>query len=700
MPGKLSDRLARASKRLFVGREAQCRLFEGVIDAEDPPFNILHIFGPGGIGKTSLLYEFQHLCREKKVPYTYLDARSFDADPQSFKKALAEAMDVGKADSLAEVLNTAGFRVYMIDTFELMGSLEQWLFSDFFTQLPERAVVVLAGRFPLATTWSNHPGWRSLIRAVSLRNLSSEACRKYLEDAGMPATSHQAVIDFTHGHPLALSLIAESFQQSHEAGFSGELSADSIKVLMDRFVMEAPGPEHRLALEASALVNNLTESLLAALIDTDDARNVFEWLRNLSFMESGARGIFPHDLARDVLNRELRWRNPEHHKLLHERARAFYNKGLEEGTPEGQRLILTDYIFLHRDNPIVQPFFQQLQAQWHDRESVVSSDLYSPNDEEAVVEIVESYEGKEAAVQARHWLKKQPENIVIYRGEAGRVIGFLFLLALEDVDPCGGKIDPVVHACQSYLKKEAPLRPGEKGTLFRFWMDAESHQQLSRVQSHIFVHMVRHYLTTTGLAFSFLPISYPDFWGKIFSYADLQRIPALDFESNAIPFGIFGHDWRRRPPAAWLDLLASRETSSKVDLSAEEMPEQRRIIVLNEEAFEEATRDALRAYTRPHSLKKNPLLSSRIVADQVEPDAGDDKRIEVLMALLTECIDALKNNPREEKAHRAVDRTYVRPAPSQEIAAELLNLPYSTFRRHLTRGVREITSMLWEREIG
>jgi hypothetical protein len=48
---------------------------------------------------------------------------------------------------------------------------------------------------------------------------------------------------------------------------------------------------------------------------------------------------------------------------------------------------------------------------------------------------------------------------------------------------------------------------------------------------------------------------------------------------------------------------------------------------------------------------------------------------------------------------RAVERTYLRPAPNQEAAAELLGLPFSTYRRHLTQGVSRLVAHLWELEI-
>ena len=39
-------------------------------------------------------------------------------------------------------------------------------------------------------------------------------------------------------------------------------------------------------------------------------------------------------------------------------------------------------------------------------------------------------------------------------------------------------------------------------------------------------------------------------------------------------------------------------------------------------------------------------------------------------------------------------------APSQEAAAEVLDLPFSTYRRHLAKAVDELTDVLWSVEIG
>jgi hypothetical protein len=61
---------------------------------------------------------------------------------------------------------------------------------------------------------------------------------------------------------------------------------------------------------------------------------------------------------------------------------------------------------------------------------------------------------------------------------------------------------------------------------------------------------------------------------------------------------------------------------------------------------------------------------------------------------------SLQASPREAKSYRALHRTYLDPAPSQERAAELLGLPFSTYRRHLKGGMTRVVEILWQREIG
>ena len=57
---RLADRLAAASRQRFVGRQAELALFRSALLASEPLFGLLHLYGPGGIGKTALLAEYAH----------------------------------------------------------------------------------------------------------------------------------------------------------------------------------------------------------------------------------------------------------------------------------------------------------------------------------------------------------------------------------------------------------------------------------------------------------------------------------------------------------------------------------------------------------------------------------------------------------------------------------------------------------------
>jgi hypothetical protein len=150
-------------------------------------------------------------------------------------------------------------------------------------------------------------------------------------------------------------------------------------------------------------------------------------------------------------------------------------------------------------------------------------------------------------------------------------------------------------------------------------------------------------------------------------------------------------------PARWLSILADKE----VGIPIENKPAPAEpVIVLSAAEFSGAVRQALGDFTRPSLLTSNPLVRSRLVTERVDSDSGSVDRVEALRALLKEFASKLQSNPRDEKLYRALDHTYFHPAPTQEIAAEQLDLPFSTYRRHLTAGIQRLTEMLWQQEIG
>ncbi|BAY30058.1 hypothetical protein NIES2107_19020 [Nostoc carneum NIES-2107] len=689
----LSERLAWERNRKFVGREQEISIFQKALISSELPFNILHIFGPGGVGKTSLMLQLQGLCNQLKISSLHIEARNLEATPESVLSVLSSSMGLLEGNSPLEKLAANEERqVIFIDTYENISSLDAWLQSEFLPNLSLETLVVLAGRNPLSETWHSDPGWQALIHALPLRNLSPEESLTYLQKKDIPANHHQGILNFTYGYPLALSLVADVLAQGQEISFQAETAPDIIKTLLERFIKEVPTPAHRMALQACAVVRLTTEALLTQILQLPDTHNLFEWLRGLSFIETGQLGLFPHDLAREVLIADLRWRNPDFYTQLHHQARSYYSKRLGQTQGVEKHRVLFDYIFLHRDNPAIRPRFT-----WGEQSGLLTDSLQE-SDHETILEIIATNEGEESARIAAHWLQRQPQNVLVFRDSQPTPAGFAIMVALHEATSEDMNIDPGAIAAWQYLQNHAPLRPQEGATIFRFWMARDTYQSVSPIQSLIFVNFVQYFQKTPGLAFTFLPCAEPEAWAPMLTYFDLARSPAADFTVGGRNYGVYSHDWRIVSPIAWQELLAQREIAA-AEVVAATTPPSRNLLVLSQSGFMEAVQDALRNFTRADTLHQNPLLRSRLVEEQIAESGSVPKRVAALQTLLKQAAESLQSSPRDEKLYRVIHRTYLQPAPTQETAAELLDLPFSTYRRHLKAGMTRIAEILWQREI-
>jgi energy-coupling factor transporter ATP-binding protein EcfA2 len=692
MAVRLADRLSAARQGRFVGRATELELFYSALNAAELPFCVLYIYGPGGIGKTTLLQQFGRLCQSTQVPLIALDGRNLEPSPDAFIHSLRLALDVPLSDAPLQALAAQTSRhVIVIDTYEKLSPLDAWLREEFLPQLPEQALVVIAGRNPPSMVWRCDPGWQALLQIIPLRNLSLTESQTYLEQHAVPTEQHQDVLNFTHGHPLALSLVADVFAQRQDLRFQPSATPDVIKALLEHFVQKVPGPAHRAALEACAMVHLMTEPLLATMMGMPDVHELFDWLRGLSFIEAGRRGLFPHDLAREALIADLRWRHPDWYAELHRRARAYYSQSFQHGGPHEQQRILFDYVFLHRENPVLRPFFE-----WQEHGGLLATTAQR-QEWPALIEMVARHEGPESARWATFWFERQPHNVIVIRNNEQQPVGLVLRLALHEATAAELEADPATAACRRYLQAHAPLRGGEAATFFRFWLARDTYQAVSAIQSLFGVLAAQHYLTMPGLAFTFTPCADPKFWELVLTYIDLVRLPEADFTVGERQYGIYGHDWRTVPPLAWLSLLTERE--SQVTPMTQRPAASSPLIVLNEATFAAAVRDLLQHFAHPELLHTNPLLKSRLVVEMTGPHADTAARIAALQALIKTTVETLQAAPREAKCYRALYHTYLHPAATQEQAAELLDLPFSTFRRHLKVGVAHVIEQLWWREL-
>jgi hypothetical protein len=692
MSSRIADLLNKARSASFIGREKELALFDKLDEKTNDPVFLLYYYGTAGQGKTVLLKRLRDLCDQRNYLNINLNGRDFTPQPAVFLEAMQNQLpDCGNEDFFESLAALQKRVVLFLDSYERFSPIDDWLRQDFLPKLPDNVCTVIASRRPPSPAFLSDPGWQMLMRTMQLRNFHPDESKAFLRRRNIPADKVPAILDFTHGHPLALSVVADIYEQQPDQNFRPEESPDILRTLLDRFIQEVPSANHRRTLEICALSHLTTESLLAKVLDVQQADHFFDWLRGLSFIDSGKYGLSPHDLVREAIVADLRWRHPDRFIELHEKIGAYYKKRLKEVSGEMQRAILFDLVFLHRTNPVVRPFFNwETGSHW--------MDFIKPDDIPRLTEMVVRFEGQNSAAHFEYWVQHPAAETWVWRDHEKNPAAFVLRIDMHKITDPKSIPDPAVIKIMRYRDQHLNLRSGEQFPVFRFWMAQETYQGVSALQSSVFLAIVQYYFTP-GVAVHLINMAQPKFWEAVFNYADLHHVPELDFMNNETPMGFYTHDWRKRPPVAWLELLGKREIGASAGMNAPLETPGIQLLVLSEASFADAVNDALRSWHSGQDLEKNPLLSSRFIINSTGTEATEHERIQALKSKIATAIKDIEGSPLDSKYHRVLYRTFINPVGSQEKTADFLNMSFSTYRRYLKSGMEKVIERLWREEI-
>lgn len=663
----LADRVAAAQRDLFVGRERELALFGDALAAPEPPFAVLAITGPGGVGKSTLLRQFAHLAARNGARPIVIDGHAVDPTPAAFLEA------AGRGTTHRERT------VVLVDHWERLQDLEGWLFTSFAPALPASALLVVAGRIAPSSALESDGAWSPLVRHIRLGNLDRDDAETLLARRGLPPAFREHAVRLSHGHPLALGLLAD-LGRDRDVDLSPGL--DSMPELVARllrvFVAGVPSERHLSALEVCAHVRVTTEPLLASVLGEEDARMTFAWLRGLSFIEAGPEGLAPHDLARDALDADLFWRNRKQYAELHHRVRGHIVQQIASRRGDDQVAAVFDFFYLHRRSEIGRMLFS-----WRFGAGVQHR-LAGPRDLDAIETLIHHYEGPVSAAIARYWMQRQPGAFRVFLDPQGDVMGVFAELILPGIDAAAREADPILDRIYRYCRAHGGLDDGSVLAVGRFFVIDGAYQEVSPQMDVIEAVSFLDWVGIPGLHWAFVVATRPDYWDARLAYIDLPRRPDLDTDLDGRTYAVYGHDWRAFPPGPWLDFMEARELGEPVGPSPIAVPG------ITEDEFRAAVKRALRDFTRPDLLASNPLAGRPFVA--ARGGAGDAA---ALATCIRDAIDLLGSHPRDERLQRVLVRTFVTPAPTQEAAAELLDLPFSTYRRYLATGIDRVGAILW-----
>ncbi|MER8223524.1 ATP-binding protein [Streptomyces sp. NPDC094143] len=653
-----------AGDRTFVGRRAELGLLRDALGGRPGAPCVLYVHGPGGIGKSALMRRFADEARAVGRLVVEVDGRTVPDTPEAFEKAAAAAAHAPGA-------------LLLIDTFEYCRNLETWLREEFLPALPADVLVAVAGRHAPDPTWAADPVWADLLKVVRLEALSADEAVALLDEQGIEPARQQSLVTFAAGHPLALVLAAHA---ARGGGAGPETSGqwnpgpEVIGSLLRQVLGDLPSLRHRRALEVSAQAHLTTESLLRAVIG-DTAAEVFAWLREQPFMDHCSAGLFPHDVVREALAADLRWRDPDGFDQLF---RDLHGHLIDQvGSASADRLLgaVGSLQFLYRG--------EGHMAQTHGWYSpgLVEDHPYDPSAEAEVLALVDRAEGPESAAIARYWLRSLPHDFRVQRlrgsGATTAVSAWLRMQPFQ-----GRGHDPVADAAWEHVRAHGTAQPGEHIAVSRFNIHPQHYQRPSPVMDLMLWRMLGELLRGTPPAWSFILLRDDGFWNAHMEYCDMAPLSRTVTVGQAA-YRLFAHDWRDVPPAAWLAHKQQALLSgSGPDRTTAAAP------FTSRTDFATAVRCALRDLRSPQALEVNALRNSRLVTEHGMS----------LREVLTNAIEALAGERGGDKAFRAAKAAYLTGAPTHEAAAGRLNLPYSTYRRHLATAHARVEDMMWRHE--
>lgn len=484
---RVSDRLAERVRQDFVGRQGELAMLLAILKADGTP--VTHLYGIGGIGKTSLLEAFALRAREHGTAVVQLDCRAIEPTERGFLHALGAAIgnDSSSVEEATERLEAIGDRVVLIiDHYEVFRLLDTWLRQVFVPALSEDTRVILSGREAPVTNWATTPGWQGLFHPVPLGPLDDIAVAEFLRHANIGAAAARRISDFARGHPLALTLAVTAAAERPDLDLRETAIGRVVEELAQLYRTDIRDPLTRRALDAAVVVRRTTVSLLRAMLPDAAPQDAYERLRTLPFATSSSDGLIIHDTVQETIAAALRASDPDTCRTYRRAAWAqLRSESRTAGQAEHWRYT-ADLLYMV-EIPVVRDAF--FPSDPH----LLAMEPALPDDAPAIAAITIRHEGVQAARLLLDWWDTLPDAFSVARERSGEIAGYYAMFDPREIAGARLAADPLTRAWVEHLGRE-PLAPDQRVLFCRRWLSRDTGELPSPAQGACWLDIKRSYM--------------------------------------------------------------------------------------------------------------------------------------------------------------------------------------------------------------
>jgi len=472
----------------FFGREKELA-FLRQIRLQDGP-DVIGIYGLAGIGKSWLLDQFLKRLAETNQQSVFFDCQLIEPTPSAFLFALGQqlAIKVTSIEQLITALEQITTPILLIlDQFESFRLLDTWLRCDFMSKLQSKIRLVFAGRIKPNNQWLIHCPKNCVFMSLRLETLSVIEAKAYLSAVGLGEDSASIINQFAEGHPLALRLASVAILEQPARQINTVSFDNTIQTLADYFVDDIKNPKLRQAIEATATVRRVSETVLAGMLDVADASEIYHQLTEIEFIERRSDGLSLHDVLKNAIVFSLKAKSPRRHSEYRNRAWRVLKIEMQTANSNTYWRYIADIIYLIDNRVIRDAFFP---ANDHSEYSVESAQA---DDFDAIMAIVQYYEPQAAQALYRHWWQWLPETFHKVKNSEDKIVGFYCLINPEQLDMSVLGMDPIIDYWWQDLqnrtvgaKRPYALEDGEalSGVQAACWLDIKRVYMAMRPNLH------------------------------------------------------------------------------------------------------------------------------------------------------------------------------------------------------------------------